>query len=176
MPSPGRQTSGMAATSAGGTGLGGQGVASRRPPPRATTRRPGAELPESSPVASSAAPGPPCGRAPPGRRDATRAPACKIRRSSPPATGRAKSVPDSGDPRCTTGSHGDADRHSQRQTRTRHRRSRTVLLGGGSRIRALEGISRRIYSLLLVRSPPTRPSIGKVDPWAVVGPSDVEKC
>ena len=42
-------------------------------PPGLPHGTPGAELPESSPVASSAGPGPPCGRAPPGRRQAVRA-------------------------------------------------------------------------------------------------------
>jgi hypothetical protein len=63
------------------------------------------------------------------------------------ATGRAKYVPDAavidGVQR-----HGDAERHTPTMAPTSHPRSAPFLQRGGSRIRTLEGISRRIYSPL----------------------------
>ena len=72
-PSPGRQVSGMAGQWAR-YGLVGRGAASRRPPRGLPRDDPGAELYEVRRDASRAAPGPPRGRATPGRRDAARAP------------------------------------------------------------------------------------------------------
>jgi len=70
-------------------------------------------------------------------------------RSSPPATGRAKSVPD------TTATHGVQRGATETQPVAPRPRARPVIAGqtpfllrGGSRIRTLEGISRRIYSPL----------------------------
>jgi hypothetical protein len=71
MPSLGRQTSGMAATSASETGPGAGRVWHPADLPHGYhPGDPGTELPETTPITSRAAPG--CrGRAPPGRRDAT---------------------------------------------------------------------------------------------------------
>jgi hypothetical protein len=78
-PSPGGQASGMAGTQESlRLGLGGQGVASRRPPKGYHTTAQGQSHMTHAPVPSRAVPGPPRGRAAPGRRDATRAPMCKI--------------------------------------------------------------------------------------------------
>jgi len=106
-----------------------------------------------------------------GRRDATRLSACKIcvtlnladpmqNPAGREGTGRGQVDPTnhrpcqirarySGDPRGATGSHGDTDRHFSTNTPDLSSQVRGRFgWCGGSRIRTLEGISRRIYRLL----------------------------
>jgi hypothetical protein len=68
-------------------------------------------------------------------------------RSSPPATPCQIRARYSGDPRGATGSHGDTDRHAPTTPPDLSSQARSHSCWcGGSRIRTLEGISRRIYS------------------------------
>ena len=68
-------------------------------------------------------------------------------RSSPPATGRAKSMPDTAATNgVQRGARGTPIVTSRRSPQPIIAGQRLFLLGGGSRIRTLEGISRLIYS------------------------------
>jgi hypothetical protein len=95
MPSPGGPISGMASyENASGWARGGCGIPSTSLEGYHTATR-GQSLITQVPVSSRAAPGLPCGRAMPDRRDAPRVPACKIVVGDPGVTTSLIEVDDS---------------------------------------------------------------------------------